>query len=150
MHTCVDMCLNDLVYSHAIVSVCEVMTIAVSDDRMHQGNETSNYHMFIRIHQVGFINPFLYSVYDSAPSVFTDITVGDNRCGAYDASGTYPLCCPSGYYSEPGWVSMRQQRAETRKEVREKKKERKKERKSDRQRDKQREREIFEVVLRGL
>jgi len=50
---------------------------------------------------VGFVNPSIYSVSRSNPSVFHDVTVGNNKCCA--KSGVSPVCCTYGFYCTPGW-----------------------------------------------
>jgi subtilase family serine protease len=44
---------------------------------------------------IGFFNKLLYKMYESAPNVFNDISIGENRCNrAY--------CCQYGYNNAPG------------------------------------------------
>ena len=50
---------------------------------------------------VGFVNPSLYSVFRSQPSVYNDVTSGNNKCCA--KSGVTPVCCTYGFYCTPGW-----------------------------------------------
>ena len=49
---------------------------------------------------LGFLNPLLYGLYASNPDCYKDIIVGHNRCGSL---GWYPVCCPYGYQTSPGW-----------------------------------------------
>ena len=49
---------------------------------------------------LGFLNPFLYKAAAERPASFTDITVGDNRCGG---QGFSPLCCTAGFKAAIGW-----------------------------------------------
>jgi len=51
---------------------------------------------------LGFINPTLYSLYKSDPSIFNDITVGNNRCTSAGKSGD-AVCCPMGFTASKGW-----------------------------------------------
>jgi len=50
--------------------------------------------------QLGFVNPLFYQIASQNSKAFFDVTVGDNRCGAY---GFDPVCCPYGYQAAPGW-----------------------------------------------
>lgn len=45
---------------------------------------------------IGFANPTLYSLAESTPDVFNDITTGNNKC-------TEGICCPEGYNAVKGW-----------------------------------------------
>lgn len=47
---------------------------------------------------MGFIAPFLYTIYESNPEAFQDITTGDNSCGVNGAT-----CCLNGFNAAPGW-----------------------------------------------
>jgi hypothetical protein len=47
---------------------------------------------------VGFMNPLLYQLFESDPSLFHDITSGNNKCTA-DAT----VCCEYGFNSRIGW-----------------------------------------------
>lgn len=47
---------------------------------------------------MGFINPFLYSTYETHPEAFNDITVGDIACGI--GSGN---CCKETFHAAAGW-----------------------------------------------
>ena len=51
---------------------------------------------------LGFINPLLYSIAQSSPSAFHDLTTGDNRCPRNWTSSNCPSRCV-GYQSAPGW-----------------------------------------------
>jgi len=46
----------------------------------------------------GFLNPFIYQMYAAEPTVFTDITVGDNKC---TEQGCSPSC--EGFLCAKGW-----------------------------------------------
>jgi subtilase family serine protease len=55
---------------------------------------------------LGFINPWLYQLYEQDPTLFNDIVVGNNRCGAGYAVNSYlqvPFCCPSGFNAAVGF-----------------------------------------------
>jgi len=52
---------------------------------------------------LGFVNPALYQLFNSQPSLFNDITVGDNRCTAQAYAGTPPTCCQYGFTCAQGW-----------------------------------------------
>lgn len=45
---------------------------------------------------VGFVNPLLYSLAASHPSVFYDVELGGNRCGEN-------VCCKQGFVASRGW-----------------------------------------------
>lgn len=47
---------------------------------------------------LGFLNPFLYKMFDECPECFTDVTVGDNIC---TENGCASTC--QGYYCAKGW-----------------------------------------------
>eukprot|EP01126_Amoeba_proteus_P044425 TRINITY_DN4935_c0_g1_i3.p1 TRINITY_DN4935_c0_g1~~TRINITY_DN4935_c0_g1_i3.p1 ORF type:complete len:619 (-),score=89.84 TRINITY_DN4935_c0_g1_i3:58-1914(-) len=47
---------------------------------------------------LGFLNPWIYNIYDTHPEAFNDIVVGDNKCSANPAN-----CCPYGFAASPGW-----------------------------------------------
>jgi tripeptidyl-peptidase-1 len=49
---------------------------------------------------LGFLNPLLYKLAVSNPTIFNDITVGSNRC---TVDG---VCCPYGYDSTKGWDAV--------------------------------------------
>jgi len=49
---------------------------------------------------LGFLNTMMYKMQAEFPSMFNDVVVGNNRCGAL---GWYPVCCPNGYPAAPGW-----------------------------------------------
>ena len=49
--------------------------------------------------QLGFANPLLYSLAASNPSVFYDITIGDNKCAGF-------TCCEYGYACEKGFDAV--------------------------------------------
>jgi tripeptidyl-peptidase I len=49
---------------------------------------------------LGFANPVLYAAASSQPSSFYDVSVGNNRCGAY---GWTPVCCEHGWHALAGW-----------------------------------------------
>jgi len=48
---------------------------------------------------LGYLNPLLYANFASI--VKNDITVGSNRCTAYN--GNSPVCCSEGFLAAPGW-----------------------------------------------
>lgn len=50
---------------------------------------------------VGFVNPSLYNLFKGQPTVYNDVTSGDNKCCA--KSGVTPVCCTYGFYCTPGW-----------------------------------------------
>lgn len=50
---------------------------------------------------LGFLNPTLYYLYQTKPSVFRDITSGENNCCAGDP--TSAVCCDYGFYAGAGW-----------------------------------------------
>jgi len=47
---------------------------------------------------LGFLNPLLYQL---DPSIFNDITIGENNCCASGQSA--PVCCPYGFSCTRGW-----------------------------------------------
>jgi tripeptidyl-peptidase-1 len=49
---------------------------------------------------LGFLNQALYSL---DPSVFNDITEGENNCGHDEIYGFGPICCQQGFSAAPGW-----------------------------------------------
>ncbi|KAH3757072.1 peptidase C53 family protein [Pelomyxa schiedti] len=53
--------------------------------------------------RLGFLNPVLYQVFEEHPEAFYDVTVGSNRCGAYD---TDPACCDYGYEACESWDAV--------------------------------------------
>jgi tripeptidyl-peptidase-1 len=50
---------------------------------------------------LGFLNPLLYHMYASDPSIFFDIVVGDNKC---TEQGCDPAC--QGFSATPGWDAV--------------------------------------------
>lgn len=50
---------------------------------------------------LGFLNQALYYLAANQPSVFRDITSGENNCCAGDPSSA--VCCQYGFYAAPGW-----------------------------------------------
>jgi len=50
---------------------------------------------------LGFLNPALYNLAASNPSIFNDITVGENNCCAYNGTGI--TCCQYGFNATTGW-----------------------------------------------
>jgi len=50
---------------------------------------------------LGFLNPLIYQMYADRPSIFTDVTVGENLCTEY---GCYAAC--HGYKAAPGWDAV--------------------------------------------
>lgn len=57
---------------------------------------------------LGFLNPFLYQIYDKTPEAFNDVTTGINQCqGLRPVPATAPpFCCSFGYSAAPGWDAM--------------------------------------------
>lgn len=49
---------------------------------------------------LGFLNPALYQVYAQDPTIFNDITSGENNCPAAQSN---PTCCAQGFYAAAGW-----------------------------------------------
>ncbi|EQC42039.1 hypothetical protein SDRG_00882 [Saprolegnia diclina VS20] len=47
---------------------------------------------------LGFVNPYLYKLYDVCPHIFRDISVGNNKCGGHGQ-----VCCDSGFSAAAGW-----------------------------------------------
>merc|ERR1712039_921138 len=47
---------------------------------------------------LGFLNPLLYQMYKEAPTAFTDVTVGNNKC---TEDGCFSGC--KGYEAAKGW-----------------------------------------------
>ncbi len=47
---------------------------------------------------MGFMNPLLYQMFASDPTIFTDVTVGDNLCTEEGCSAS----C-QGFYTAKGW-----------------------------------------------
>ena len=66
---------------------------------------------------IGFVNPTLYNIgifnqtfwnqlnlTGSATQIYTDITVGNNKCCARASNPLTPVvCCPTGFVTAPGW-----------------------------------------------
>jgi len=52
---------------------------------------------------LGFVNPALYQLFSSQPSLFKDITSGNNRCAALNQAGIPPVCCQNGFTCTKGW-----------------------------------------------
>jgi len=50
---------------------------------------------------LGFLNQILYQAFASNPSIFRDITVGENNCAAGDPG--QQVCCQYGFYAAAGW-----------------------------------------------
>ena len=48
---------------------------------------------------LGFINPLIYQAFASDPTIFTDITTGDNKC-------TETCCDKWGYEATKGWDAV--------------------------------------------
>jgi subtilase family serine protease len=58
---------------------------------------------------LGFLNPWLYQLYENHPDYFNDIVVGNNRCGdgyALNQNLQVPFCCPDGFSAAPGWDAV--------------------------------------------
>jgi len=53
---------------------------------------------------LGFLNPALYQLAASDPSIFNDITSGWNNCPA--SQTVPPQCCPYGFPATAGWDAM--------------------------------------------
>jgi len=51
---------------------------------------------------IGFVNPALYSLFESDPSIFNDITSGNNHCTSAGKTGDV-ICCPLGFSCSKGW-----------------------------------------------
>lgn len=68
-----------------------ILTLA-NNERLNRGKSS-----------LGFVNPVLYSLFNSQPSLFNDITSGDNRCAARPYSGGPPVCCSQGFSCASGW-----------------------------------------------
>lgn len=51
---------------------------------------------------LGFISPFLYSVYAQSPNAFNDIITGNNACGVGKSIET-TNCCNYSFSAVPGW-----------------------------------------------
>jgi subtilase family serine protease len=49
---------------------------------------------------LGFVNPLVYSLAQSHPEIFTDVTVGTNNCAA---SSSPQVCCTYGFTAAQGW-----------------------------------------------
>ncbi|KDO32601.1 hypothetical protein SPRG_03074 [Saprolegnia parasitica CBS 223.65] len=47
---------------------------------------------------LGFVNPYLYKLFDVCPHIFRDISVGNNKCGGHGQD-----CCDSGFSAGSGW-----------------------------------------------
>mmetsp|Transcript_29135 Transcript_29135/g.95038 ORF Transcript_29135/g.95038 Transcript_29135/m.95038 type:complete len:1329 (+) Transcript_29135:292-4278(+) len=52
--------------------------------------------------RLGFVNPALYSLYASTPSLFYDVQVGENTCSAYGSE----YCCDKGYTAVQGFDAV--------------------------------------------
>ena len=57
----------------------------------------------LRKSPVGFVNPALYQLSQEDPSIFHDITSGDNHCASKSSSPSGPVCCQYGYVCSRGW-----------------------------------------------
>lgn len=51
---------------------------------------------------LGWLNPLFYQIAQDMPFAFNDITVGNNRCGAYGNVPPMPTCCDQAYEAVPG------------------------------------------------
>jgi tripeptidyl-peptidase-1 len=51
---------------------------------------------------LGFLNPFLYGIYEQHPEAFNDIVTGDNACGAGHGLDEVN-CCDYSFAAKPGW-----------------------------------------------
>jgi len=65
--------------------VWAAITGLVNDARMNAGKKP-----------IGFLAPLLYTLYQTTPSAFHDITTGNNKC-------TESCCATYGYEAAPGW-----------------------------------------------
>jgi subtilase family serine protease len=57
---------------------------------------------------LGFINPWLYQLYETHPGYFNDIVVGNNNCSDVPQNQdllTY-FCCPNGFHAAPGYDAV--------------------------------------------
>ncbi|OQS07518.1 tripeptidyl-peptidase [Thraustotheca clavata] len=61
-------------------------------------NHVNKYRLDIGLNLLGFINPYLYKLYEVCPEIFRDITVGNNKCGGHGQT-----CCSTGFEAGPGW-----------------------------------------------
>lgn len=68
-----------------------ILTLA-NNERLNRGKSS-----------LGFVNPTLYSLFRSQPTLFNDVTSGDNRCAAQPFTGGPPICCPNGFSCAVGW-----------------------------------------------
>ncbi|OQR87903.1 tripeptidyl-peptidase [Achlya hypogyna] len=48
--------------------------------------------------RLGFVNPYLYKLYEACPFVFNDVVNGENACGALNQP-----CCANGFAAGLGW-----------------------------------------------
>ncbi|EQC36389.1 hypothetical protein SDRG_06492 [Saprolegnia diclina VS20] len=48
--------------------------------------------------KLGFVNPYLYKLYEVCPFIFNDIVAGENGCGALNQP-----CCDNGFAAGFGW-----------------------------------------------
>ncbi|OQS02973.1 tripeptidyl-peptidase [Thraustotheca clavata] len=61
-------------------------------------NHVNKYRLDNGLNLLGFINPYLYKLYEVCPGIFRDITVGNNKCG-----GRGQTCCSTGFEAGTGW-----------------------------------------------
>mmetsp|Transcript_18166 Transcript_18166/g.29846 ORF Transcript_18166/g.29846 Transcript_18166/m.29846 type:complete len:597 (+) Transcript_18166:186-1976(+) len=74
----------------ASTPVFAAMLSLINDERLNQG-----------LPPLGFVNPLLYKLAASSPSIFNDVTQGNNKCTA--SAGPKPVCCKSGFNAAHGW-----------------------------------------------
>jgi tripeptidyl-peptidase-1 len=56
---------------------------------------------------LGFINPWLYQLYETNPSSFNDIVIGNNKCSdQYQSLLFNYYCCANGFYAAPGYDTV--------------------------------------------
>ena len=59
---------------------------------------------------LGALGPAMYSLFDSQPGLFHDITSGDNKCTAICPRGECPqvrlTCCDEGFTAQKGWDAV--------------------------------------------
>ena len=54
---------------------------------------------------LGFINPFLYNLYEVLPQAFNDITTGNNACSAGNSLSTV-TCCKESFHATSGYDAV--------------------------------------------
>ncbi len=73
------------------------MVSLLNDARLKSGKPT-----------MGFINPWLYHLYEQDPNYFNDVTMGDNRCTAQRLNHNFLdyICCKNGFQATPGFDAV--------------------------------------------